>query len=95
MLKLNFEPWHKAFVNYFGSYNQAFSIAHNPFQYDRIKHINVDKHFIKEKFDSGLICTLYVSSQEQLTNILTKGLNSSNFERIVFKLGMENTYSTA
>jgi len=73
----------------------AISIAHNPVQHDRTKHIEVDRHFIKEKLDSGLICTSYVSSQDNLADILTKGLNSNNFERIVSKLGMENTYSPA
>nr|KYP52900.1 Retrovirus-related Pol polyprotein from transposon TNT 1-94 [Cajanus cajan] len=73
----------------------AISIAHNPVQHDRTKHIEVDRHFIKEKLDSGLICTPYVSSQDNLADILTKGLNSSIFEKIVSKLGMENTYSPA
>lgn len=73
----------------------AISIAHNPVQHDRTKHIEVDRHFIKEKLDSGLICTPYVSTQGQLADILTKGLNISNFERIISKLGMENTYSPA
>lgn len=27
----------------------AISIAHNPIQYDRTKHIEIDRHFIKEK----------------------------------------------
>jgi len=71
----------------------AISIGHNPVQHDRTKHIEVDRHFIKEKLDSGLVCTPYVSSQENLADILTKGLNNKNFESIVSKLGMENTYS--
>lgn len=45
------------------------NITHNPIQHDRIKHIDVDWHFVKEKLNSGLICTPYVS-------ILTKGLRS-------------------
>ncbi|KOM49942.1 hypothetical protein LR48_Vigan08g076900 [Vigna angularis] len=73
----------------------AISIAHNPVQHDRTKHIEVDRHFIKEKLDSGMICTPYVSTQNQLADILTKGLNCINFEGIVSKLGMENTYSPA
>ena len=73
----------------------AISITHNLVQHDRTRHIEVDRHFIKEKLDSGLICTSYVSTQGQLADILTKGLNSSNFKRIISKLRMENTYSPA
>lgn len=28
----------------------AISIAHNPIQHDRTKHVEIDRHFIKEKF---------------------------------------------
>lgn len=27
----------------------AMSVAHNPVQHDKIKHVEVDRHFIKEK----------------------------------------------
>ena len=33
----------------------AISIAHNPVQHDRTKHVEVDRHFIKEKLKNGLI----------------------------------------
>ena len=29
----------------------AIAIAHNPVLHDRTKHVEVDKHFIKEKID--------------------------------------------
>jgi len=41
----------------------ATSIPHNLVKHDRTKHIEVDKYFIKEKFDSDMICTSYVSIQ--------------------------------
>ena len=73
----------------------SISIARNPMQHDRTKHIEVDRHFIKEKLESGLICTLFVSSKDQLVDVLTKGLLSIVFRDIISNLGMEDIHSPA
>ena len=73
----------------------AINIAHNPMRHDWTKHIERDRHFIKEKLDSGLICTSYVSTDYQLADVFTKGLSSAKFQADVSKLGMENIYSRA
>ena len=36
--------------------------AHNPVQYDRIKHIKFDRHLIKEKLDNGINCTPFAKT---------------------------------
>ena len=70
------------------------NIAHNPIQHDRTKHIEIDRHFIKEKLEEGVVCMSYVPLEHQLADILTKGLNNSMFHDLVFKLGMEDIYSS-
>lgn len=44
----------------------------------------------KEKLDSGIICTLYISTHEQHIDILTKELGGPIFQRLIFKLGLED-----
>ena len=65
------------------------NIAHNLVQHDQIKHVEVDKHFIKEKLESGLICTPLMSSKRQLVNVMTKVLARTTFQAIIGNLGKE------
>jgi len=73
----------------------AIGIAHNPVQHDRTKHVEVDRHFIKEKIESGPICIPYVPTGEQLADILTKGVQNPSFKGILDKLGMKNLFHPA
>ena len=45
--------------------------------------------------DNGLICTPYVPTRGKLADFLTKELSNVSFHTIIFKLGMEDTYSPA
>ena len=69
------------------------SIAHNPVQHNKTKHIEIDRHFIKEKLEARLICMLFVPTTQQTVDILTKGLFQPNFELLVSKLGMIDIYA--
>ena len=68
------------------------SISHNLALHDRNKHVEVDKHFIKEKLDKGLICMTYIPTTEEVGDILTKGLHGKQFDSLVSKMAMEDIF---
>lgn len=71
----------------------SISTAHNPMQHDRTKHVEVDQHFINENFESGMIRILVVPTNQQTTDLFTKGLFHPNFEFLISKLGVIDIYA--
>ena len=62
-------------------------------QHDRTKHIEIDRHFIKEKLEKGIIQIPYVPFEKHVADLLTKGLTTRRFEDLVCKLGMIDIHS--
>ena len=56
------------------------SIAHNLAQHDCTKHVENNRHFIKEKIDCGAICMPFVPSVQQIAYIFIKELFITTFE---------------
>ncbi|KAM2872856.1 hypothetical protein FF1_020315 [Malus domestica] len=71
----------------------AREIAKNPVQHDRTKHVEVDRHFIKEKLEKKIVSIPFVNSEEQLADILTHVVCSRRFDDSLIKLGMCNIYA--
>ena len=66
----------------------AINISENPVQHDRTKHVEVDRHFIKEKIESGIVELPFVLFEDQLADILTKAVTSRSFEDVLSKLSI-------
>lgn len=71
----------------------AISLTHNPVQHDRTKHVEIDRHFIKEKLVEGIICIPLLPSTQQVADVFTKGLLRQPFELHVSKLSMIGIFS--
>lgn len=71
----------------------AINIANNLVQFDRMKHVEIDKFFIKEKIDSGALKLKYVKSRNQVADSLTKGLGPKDNELACNKMGLLNIFS--
>lgn len=82
-------------IKVYCDYKASISIAHNPILHDRTKHVEVEKHFIKEKIDSGVICMSYISTASPVANILTQGLLRAQYENLVSKLAMSDIFMLA
>ena len=65
----------------------------NPVQHDRTKHVEVNRHFVKEKLDAEIISFSFISSEYQLGNVLTKAVSTTIFLNSLDKLGMHDIFA--
>ncbi|WMV28773.1 hypothetical protein MTR67_022158 [Solanum verrucosum] len=63
------------------------SMAKNPVQHGRSKHINVKFHAIRQAKNDDEVKLVHCSSNQQIANIMTKALFKGKFEVLRAKLG--------
>ena len=56
--------------------------------HDRSKHIEIHYHYIRDMVQRGALKLLYVSTDEQVSDVLTKPLSRVKFEHFRDKLGI-------
>lgn len=66
----------------------AIRLVKNPEFHKRTKHIDVDYHYIREKYNEGRFSLEYIASERQLADGLTKPLPKERFEFLREKLNV-------
>ena len=66
----------------------ALSLSTNHVFHSRIKHLDVDYHFVRERVQKKDIVVHYVSTDDQVADILTKGLHSPVFLKHCINLSL-------
>lgn len=64
----------------------ATALTINPIYHSRMKHIELDVHFIREKIANNLIEVNYIASVDQIADIFTKPLGHTQFRHLCSKL---------
>lgn len=66
------------------------SLSANPVFHFRIKHLDTDYHFVREHVQQGDLEVLYIPTEDQTADILTKGLHSPSFIKHFYNLKLGN-----
>ena len=70
-------------------YNQScINMTENPMFHDRSKHLEIKYFYIQDVMQKGAINLQYVSTDEQVADVLTKPLSRIKFKHFREKLGV-------
>ncbi|XP_048424280.1 uncharacterized mitochondrial protein AtMg00810-like [Pyrus x bretschneideri] len=59
----------------------ALALSSNPVFHSKIKHLDMDYHFVREKVQRGDLMVHYIPTDDQVADVFTKGLHSPIFHK--------------
>ncbi|CAM8907644.1 unnamed protein product [Rhodiola kirilowii] len=68
----------------------AISIAKNPVQHGKTKHIEIKHHFLRDCVEKELVTINFCGSEDQVADFFTKALHREAFEKLRMELGLMN-----
>lgn len=64
----------------------ATALTVNPVYHSRMKHVQIDVHFVRDKVQANEIQVRYISTKDQIADVLTKPLSKLRFQQLRAKL---------
>jgi hypothetical protein len=72
--------------------SSAICLAQNPLFHERVKHIKVRHHFLKDLVEKGDIEMRYIEKERRVADIFTKPLDVTRFAFLWGELGVYHPY---
>lgn len=69
--------------------NAAINLSEDPLLHDRVKHIDIKHHFLRERVQSQEIHLSYINTHDNIADIFTKALDTKKFTRFRNFLGIK------
>lgn len=66
----------------------AIEVSRNPKFHSRLKHVDVRHHFLRDAVQAGTLSLKYCDTDNQLADIMTKGLSRDRFQKMRDQLGV-------
>jgi hypothetical protein len=67
----------------------AIQLAKNQTYHGRTKHIEIHHHIVREKVERGVLVVEYCPTEEQVADVLTKGLSKEKHEKFISMMGLK------
>ena len=80
-------PLRRATLVYCDNINDVY-LSTNPVQHQHTKHVEIDLHFVRERFALGEVHVLHIPTSSQYADIFTKGLSTSVFTEFMSSLNV-------
>ena len=76
-------------INIYCDNNSTICLANNPEFHTRTKHIDIRYHYIRETMINDSISVVHVPTEENIADILTKGLDKLKHYKLIEMMGLK------